>query len=203
MGRLRAAPIVFACAVALALGVSACGGSDSNLLPGKTAEQINRNLDQVRAYVAEGDCAGAEDAVNQVREQVDGLGGVDKQLKAALREGTTRLGQVVSSCGQEALEEAEAEQKAAEREAEQQEQEAVEAEEEELSAAKQEQKEEKAQQKAEKEAEKEQQQAEKDREKEEEGSLGKGVEKGNGPPAETPSGNEPPAGGVGPGTETE
>src|SRR5882757_1841999 len=130
MGRLRAASItlVLVLVVAAGLGLSACGGSSSELLPGKTAEQINTNLDQVRAFVAEGDCAGAEDAVNQVSEEVDALGGVDKKLKAALREGTTRLGQVVSSCGEEALEEAEAEQAAAEEKAEQEEQAAVEGE---------------------------------------------------------------------------
>jgi hypothetical protein len=205
MGRLRAASIVLACALGLALGLSACGGGDSDLLPGKTADEINRNLDQVRSSVAEGDCAGAEDAVEEVSEEVDGLGGVDKRLKAALREGTTRLGEVVASCGQEALEEAEAEQQAEEARAEQEEQEGFEAEEEELAERDEERKEEKAQEKAEKEAEKEQQAAEKEAEKEEPEPAppGEGEEHEKGPPAETPSGNEPPAGGVGPGTEVE
>jgi hypothetical protein len=200
MGRLRAISTVCALALVAALVLAACGGGGADLLPGQTAEQINRNLDQVRNFVAEGDCAGAEAAVSEVSEEVDGLGNVDKKLKAALREGTSRLGVVVSSCGEEALEEAEG-QEAAEQEAEQQEQEGFEAEEEELAEQKEEQSEEKAQEKSEKEAEKEQQASEKEAEKEEvEPPSGEGPK---GPPAETPSGNEPPAGGVGPGTETE
>ena len=105
MGSLRAASTCCVLALAMALGLSACGGG-ADLLPGKTADQINQNLDQVRAFVAEGDCAGAEAAVAEVSEEVDGLGGVDKKLKAALRQGTDRLGEVVASCGEEALEEA-------------------------------------------------------------------------------------------------
>jgi hypothetical protein len=195
MGRLRAASITFGLVVAAALVLSACGGSSSELLPGKTAEQINTNLDQVRAFVAEGDCAGAEDAVNQVSEEVDTLGGVDKKLKAALREGTTRLGQVVSSCGEEALVEAEAEQAAGE-EAEQEEQAAVEGEEEELEAE--------AEEKPKKEKpKKEAQEAEEGEETESTEPPAQEEGKGKGPPEETPGGTEPPAGGVGPGTEVE
>jgi hypothetical protein len=193
MGRLSAASIVCAMAVAAALVLSACGGSSSELLPGKTAEQINTNLDQVRAFVAEGDCAGAEDAVNQVSEEVDALGGVDKKLKAALREGTTRLGQVVSSCREEALVEAEAEQ-AAEEEAEQEEQAAVEGEEEELEAE--------AEEKPKKEKPKKEAQEAEEGEETESTEL-PSQEEGKGPPEETPGGTEPPAGGVGPGTEVE
>jgi septal ring-binding cell division protein DamX len=197
--------MTFACALALALGLAACGGGDADLLPGKTAEQINANLDQVRAFVDEGDCAGAENAVDEVSEEVDGLGGIDQKLKAALRQGTDRLNEVVSSCGEKALAEEEAERESEEDEiAEQEEQAAVEAEEEEL--AEEEQKDGKAEEKAEKEAEKEQQAAEKEAEKEETETPedeGTGQGDGKGPPVETPSGNEPPAGGVGPGTEVE
>lgn len=203
MGRLRAASIVCALAVGAALGLSACGGGNSELLPGKTAEQINRNLDQVRNFAAEGDCAGAEDAVQEVSEEVDALGGVDKKLKAALREGTTRLEQVVSSCGQEALEEAEAEQQAEEEErAEQEEQAAVEAEEEELEAEEEKAKKEKPRQEAPKKESEESGEGEAAEPPQPPGQS-EGVEHGKGPPAETPSGNEPPAGGVGPGTEVE
>lgn len=204
MGRLRAASIVCALVLGAALGLAACGGSDADLLPGKTAEQINQNLDQVRALANEGDCTGAENAVTEVSEEVEGLGGVDQKLKAALRQGTDRLRQVVSSCGEEALAEAEAEREAEEEAAAEQEEEAaVEAEEDELAAEeREEQQDQKAEEKAEKEAEKEQKAAEKEAEKEEpETPEGEGP--GNGPPAETPSGNEPPAGGVGPGTEVE
>ncbi|MGD9735730.1 MAG: hypothetical protein AB7V58_09010 [Solirubrobacterales bacterium] len=204
MGRLRAASIACALVLGAGLALAACGGSDAELLPGRTAEQINENLDQVRAFAAEGDCAGAESAVAEVSEEVANLGGVDQKLKAALRQGANRLAEVVSSCGEEALAEAEAEREAEEEDrAEQEEQAAVEAEEEELAA--EEQREEKAGEKAEKEAEKEQQAAEKEAEREEaetpggEGPAGEG----KGPPEETPGGTEPPAGGLGPGTEVE
>jgi hypothetical protein len=203
MGRLRAASIVFALAVAAALGLSACGGS-ANLLPGKTADQINQNLDQVRARVEEGDCAGAEAAVGEVSEEVESLGDVDTKLKAALREGTTRLGEVVGSCQEEALAQQE-EELAAEEKAEQEEQAAVEAEEKEFEAeqeaeAKSEKKEEAAEQKEERDTERSEEEA---AEPPEHPGPGNGEDKGKGPPAETPSGNEPPAGGVGPGTEVE
>ncbi len=204
MGRLRAPLIVCALVLGAALGLAACGGSDADLLPGKTAAQINQNLDQVRTFAAEGDCAGAESAVAEVNEDVENLGGVDQELKAALRQGANRLDEVVSSCGEEALAEAEAEREAEEEEiAEQEEDAAVEAEEGEL--AEEEQREDKADKKAEKEAEKEEQAAEKEAGQEEaETPADEGpADNGNGPPAETPSGVEPPAGGVGPGTEVE
>jgi hypothetical protein len=201
MGRLKALSIIAGLAVAAALALSACGGS-ADLLPGKTADQINQNLDQVRARVNEGDCAGAEDAVSEVSEEVDSLGGVDRELKAALREGTTRLGEVVGSCQEEALARQEEEQ-ATEEKAEQEEQAAVEAEEEEFEAEQEaEEKNEKKEEAAKGKEERETERSEEETEPPEPGQ-GNGEEKGKGPPAETPSGNEPPAGGVGPGTEVE
>jgi hypothetical protein len=109
MSRLSPPLLAFVLAVGAALGLSACGGgSGADLLPGTTAKQINSNLDQVRAYVAEGDCVSAEDAVSAVIDEVDGLGGVDAKLKAALKEGTTRLSEVVADCeGEEDEEETE------------------------------------------------------------------------------------------------
>jgi hypothetical protein len=198
MGRLRAASIVCVLALGAALGLAACGGSDADLLPGKTAAQINQNLDQVRAFAAEGDCSGAENAVAEVSEEVDELGSVDQKLKAALRQGAHRLGEVVSSCAEEALAEAEEDREVEEEAAAEQEEEAaVEAEEEEL-AEEEQQQDQKAEEKAEKEAEKEEQAAEKDAEREEaETPGGEGPAEGKGPPAETP------AGGVGPGSEVE
>jgi cytochrome c1 len=200
MGRLRAASIVCALALGVALGLSACGGDSAALLPGKTASEINQNLDQVRSFVAEGDCAGAESAVTEVSEEVDGLGNVDKRLKAALRQGADRLGEVVSSCGEEALAEAEAEREAEDEEiAEQEEQAAVEAEEEEFEA------EDKAKKEKKHEPSDHEEKADEGEEAEppETTGQGEGVENENEPPAETPAGTEPPAGGVGPGTEVE
>jgi outer membrane biosynthesis protein TonB len=213
MGRLRAAAIVLVLAACAALVVSGCGSSDAKLLPGKTADQINSNLDSVRALVAEGDCVGAEDAVAEVSDEVDSLSGVDGKLKAALRQGANRLGVVVVACGEKAEEEAAEEQQQLEddEEAEQEELEAVEGEEEELAEEKEDKQQAKAQEKAAKEVEKEQKASEKEAEKEAEKekteplppSEAEGTETGNGPPAETPGGTEPPAGGVGPGAQVE
>jgi outer membrane biosynthesis protein TonB len=91
--------LVLALAAAAALGLSACGGgSDADLLPGSTASEINSNLDQVRELANEGECVGAEDAVQEVSDQVDALSNVDPRLQEALREGTARLAQVVAAC---------------------------------------------------------------------------------------------------------
>jgi hypothetical protein len=211
MSSLRAAfPLFFLAAAALAFALAGCGSSSPDLLPGKTADQINSNLDQVRALVNEEDCPGAESAVSEVQQEVEDLKGVDKELKAALVQGTNRLGEVVNSCGAKAEAEAEKEleQQEADEEAEQEEQAAVEAEEEELAA--EEEKEQKAQEKSEKQAEKEaekeeSEEGEEDEQGGEEAPPGKaeGQEKGNGPPEVTPGGTEPPAGGVGPGATVE
>jgi hypothetical protein len=108
MARLKASPLFLLLACGALLGLSSCGGgSGADLLPGTTAKQINANLDQVRGYVAEGDCVSAEDAVAAVIDEVDGLGGVDAKLKAALKEGATRLSEVVASCESEEDEEEE------------------------------------------------------------------------------------------------
>lgn len=97
MGRLSAFLLALALAAALTVGLSACGSSD-DLLPGTTASQINSNLDEVRALVGEGDCAGASEAANTVTDQVAELSGVAKELKEALDEGAARLNEVVAAC---------------------------------------------------------------------------------------------------------
>ena len=107
MGRLSAASI--------ALVLAACGGAGPvrlRRLGRQPAARQDRRRDQPeprlrsRTLVAEGDCVGAEDAVGEVAEEVEGLRGVDKKLKAALRQGTNRLDEVVVVCGERAEEEA-------------------------------------------------------------------------------------------------
>jgi hypothetical protein len=99
MGRLSASLLALFLASAATLGLVACGsGGSADLLPGKTAGEITENLDAVKELAAEGECIGAENEVQEVSNQVDALGGVDKKLKQALREGTERLAQVVESC---------------------------------------------------------------------------------------------------------
>ncbi len=208
MGRFRAATLLFA-ALAAGLLLAACGsGGSSELLPGTTANQIESNLDQVRSSAEEGNCEAAEDAVAEVSTEVDGLQKVDKELKAALKQGAAKLSEVVSSCG---LKEEEAEQAKAE-EAEEEEQADVEAEEEALAEDEaEEEKEQKAEEREEKAKEKAEKHAEQPGPSEEgEESGPKGKAKGHEEEEiETPEEEVIPpsegggAGGIGPGAEVE
>jgi hypothetical protein len=85
--------------------VSCGGGSDAQLLPGTTADQIESNLDQVAELAAAEDCVGAEDAVAEVTAEVEELQGVDAKLKTALEEGAAKLSTVVGRCEEETTEE--------------------------------------------------------------------------------------------------
>jgi hypothetical protein len=107
MGRLSASLLALVLAAVAALGLAACGGSDADLLPGDTAAEITANLDQVRELVDAEECVGAADAAQEVSNQVDALGGVDKKLKEALREGAARLNALVAECEEAPEEETE------------------------------------------------------------------------------------------------
>jgi hypothetical protein len=89
---------------ATTVGLVACGGEDAKLLPGETAREITANLETVKQLADEGDCLGAESAAGQVSEQVEELGGVDRKLKQALREGAARLNEVVAGCEESSTE---------------------------------------------------------------------------------------------------
>jgi len=106
MGRLSASLLALALAAMAALGLAACGGGDSaDLLPGDTASEITSNLDQVEQLANEEDCSGAAEAAESVSVQIEELGGVDRELKQALREGATRLNEVVAGCEEATVEE--------------------------------------------------------------------------------------------------
>ncbi|HET9198488.1 MAG TPA: hypothetical protein VFN92_09575 [Solirubrobacterales bacterium] len=108
MARLSPLLLAFALGICSAAALASCGGgSGADLLPGTTAEQIESNLDRVEELAGEEDCIGAEDAVAEVTEEVEGLEGVDLKLKTALQEGTARLSEVVSGCEEETVEETE------------------------------------------------------------------------------------------------
>ncbi|MGN6274828.1 MAG: hypothetical protein ACTHNP_02725 [Solirubrobacterales bacterium] len=107
MGRLSAVLLALLLGGVSALVLASCGsGSNADLLPGTTASQIESNLDQVKRLTAEGECIGAENAVDEVAAEVEGLREVDLRLKAALQEGTAKLSEVVNEC-QETSEETE------------------------------------------------------------------------------------------------
>jgi outer membrane biosynthesis protein TonB len=106
MGRLNASILALALGACAALGLVACGGGESaKLLPGSTAGEITANLDQVKELATAGDCLGAEETAQAVSVQIEELGGVDPKLKQALREGATRLNEVVASCEEATTEE--------------------------------------------------------------------------------------------------
>ena len=208
MGRLRAASLLLA-ALAAGLLLAACGsGGNNELLPGTTASQIESNLDQVRSNAEEGNCEAAEDAVAQVSTEIDGLQKVDKELKAALKQGAAKLSEVLSGCG---VKEEEAEQAKADEEAEEEEQANLEAEEEAAAEEEADEKAQKAEEREEKAKEKAEDHAEQpgpSEEGEESGPNGKA--KGHEEEEIEPEGEEviPPtegggAGGIGPGAEVE
>jgi len=94
--------IALAVGASMALGLASCGGGeDAKLLPGNTAAEITENLDRVKQYAEEGECVGAEDAVNEINTQVEGLTGVDPKLIEALQRGAARLSEVVAGCDEE------------------------------------------------------------------------------------------------------
>jgi hypothetical protein len=98
MRQLRPSLLTLALGAAAAVALASCGGGDADLLPGDTAREITANLDAVEDLANSGDCAGAQSAAQQVRDQIEALGGVDGQLKQALRDGADRLNEVVESC---------------------------------------------------------------------------------------------------------
>jgi hypothetical protein len=99
MRQLAASLLALTLGGAAAVALVSCGsGSDADLLPGHTASEITANLDMVGELADSGDCAGAQSAAQQVSDQIDALGGVDKRLKQALRDGAERLNDVVADC---------------------------------------------------------------------------------------------------------
>ncbi|HWO83161.1 MAG TPA: hypothetical protein VNM38_05155 [Solirubrobacterales bacterium] len=190
MARLSPLLLALVLGAAGAVGLVSCGGgSDAQLLPGTTADQIESNLDQVAELAAAEDCVGAEDAVAEVMAEVEGLQGVDVKLKTALEEGTAKLSAVVGRCEEETTSE----------ETEPTLETTVEADE--LEAEKKPKKD-----KAEKEEEKAADEEEKEEPAAEEGhhlppqSQGQGEENGKGfeEPVEPEAEETPPSGGVGP-----
>jgi hypothetical protein len=210
MGRVRAASLVLA-ALAAGLLLAACGGgSNAELLPAPTADQINAHLDEVRVSYQEGNCEAAENGVASVSTEIDELGKVDAKLKKAMREAAAKLSEVVRTCKEK---EEEKEQAAEEAELEKQ----AEVEAEELAEAEVEEeafeKERKAEEREDKE--KAQEKAEKEAEQPEPPTGGEESPKGKGKgpqepeeietPGEIevtpPNPGEGPAGGIGPGSE--
>jgi septal ring-binding cell division protein DamX len=190
--QLAAFALALALGGAAAFALASCGGGeDAKLLPGRTAEEISENLDSVKQFVGEGECVGAENAAQEVSNQVEALSGVDEKLKQALQRGAEKLGEVVVTC-----EETETEAVAPADEAPSTE------EEDELPPGL-EKKAEKEREKEEKALEKEEEKQEKDEEKEKEAPPATPTTPTETTPAEPPTTPTPPSegggsGGVGP-----
>src|SRR5680860_1562821 len=102
MSRCRRSAAVALCGALLALGLAACGGSDDErLLPGENAAEIISNLEQVEELATNGQCASAEDAIEQIDAQVQALPAtVSDELRQNLSTGLDRLREVtLDSCG--------------------------------------------------------------------------------------------------------
>jgi outer membrane biosynthesis protein TonB len=105
VGRVSASLLALALGALAAVALASCGsGNSAKLLPGNTAAEITSNLDKVKRLAQSGECVGAEDEAQEITSQIDALGGVDKTLKEALREGAARLNEVVTKCGEETTE---------------------------------------------------------------------------------------------------
>jgi hypothetical protein len=201
--RATAPILVVLLGAAASLALASCGGgSDANLLPGRTAEEIEANLEEVRRMAGEGECIGARDAAEQIGVEVERLA-VDAKLKRALGEGTERLDQLLASCEEAGAEEEEEEPEPVTAEEEEPPEKPGKAEKQLEKEEEQEAKEaEKAEEKAEKAAEQEEAEGERQEAEEESeiapppasGANGKGPE-GTGPPGQEGT----PSGGVGPG----
>lgn len=98
MTRMAPALLAVVAGLAMAVALASCGNEDAKLLPGTTAQEIDENLDSVQRLAEEGECIEAEDAALQVSTQIEALSGIDPALKRALRDGATRLNEVVSTC---------------------------------------------------------------------------------------------------------
>jgi hypothetical protein len=98
MARLTLYIVALSLGAIAAVGLVSCGGSDDDLLPGSSADQILDNLDTVEELVAEGSCDEAVSAAAEIRDQVERLPrSVDAELRQRLIEGADRLEEVAAS----------------------------------------------------------------------------------------------------------
>jgi len=102
----RATALAAALGVAVALLVSACGGSSAKLIPVADASSLQNDFETVAqtAESAEGDCAPTERALQKTEQDFAALpASVDAGLRDRLREGITKLRQdAMGRCAQRA-----------------------------------------------------------------------------------------------------
>jgi hypothetical protein len=97
--RLIASILSLTLGLGAAFALVSCGSSDKGLLPGDTADEIEKNLDLVQSQAAAGDCADAQTSADAVAQQVDDLGTeVNRRLRQALSDGAAHVQDVVATC---------------------------------------------------------------------------------------------------------
>jgi hypothetical protein len=87
-------------ALAAALLLTACGSSNPKLIPQDRADSLNQALDDVASRTDDEDCDGAEQALQEARNQVNELPAeVDKALKRNLTKWLNHIGdQIPKDC---------------------------------------------------------------------------------------------------------
>jgi hypothetical protein len=87
-------------ALAAALLLTACGSSNPKLIPQDRADSLNQAVDDVASRTSDEDCDGAEQALQEARNQVNELPAeVDKALKRNLIKWLNHIGdQIPKDC---------------------------------------------------------------------------------------------------------
>jgi hypothetical protein len=79
-----------------AMLLAACGGSNPHLIPSDRADALSSKVDEIGQKTSGNDCTGAEQAVQEARNQVLGLpAAVSSRLRANLLEWVNHAGQQV------------------------------------------------------------------------------------------------------------
>jgi hypothetical protein len=80
-------------ALAAALFLTACGGSNPKLIPGDRAQALKDQVDRVAQHVSDQDCPGAQTSLRQARNRVSELPrSVDQKLKNNLNQWLDQIG---------------------------------------------------------------------------------------------------------------
>jgi hypothetical protein len=80
-------------ALAAALFLTACGGSNPKLIPGDRAQTLKDTVDRVAQHVSDSDCTAAQTSLRQARNRVSELPrSVDSKLKNNLNQWLDQIG---------------------------------------------------------------------------------------------------------------
>jgi outer membrane biosynthesis protein TonB len=86
-------PLLLGLALAATLSLSACGGSNPELIPQDRADELTTTVDEIASRTSDADCEGADDALRSARNQVAELPRqVDDGLKDNLNEWLDQIG---------------------------------------------------------------------------------------------------------------